>query len=92
MIALNISDQHWIDQAACGSKVDDWMWHDYGKNDEPYALAESKRSCDTCPVRAECLEYALETGVSGIWSGTTEEMRRKMRRNRSRKSQAKESS
>ena len=38
---------------------------------------EAKALCAACPVRAECLAFALETGqVHGIWGGRTEEERR----------------
>ncbi len=34
---------------------------------------EAKRICATCLVRAECLEYALDTKEPyGIWGGLTE--------------------
>jgi len=37
---------------------------------------EAKAICATCPVREECLEYALETNQdSGIWGGLDEEQR-----------------
>ena len=30
---------------------------------------EAKAMCAACPVRNECLNYAAETGSSGIWAG-----------------------
>lgn len=36
--------------------------------------------CGTCPVRSQCLSYALEAGEVGIWGGTTETDRRALRR------------
>ena len=37
--------------------------------------------CAACPARAECLEFALATNQeAGIWGGTTEEERRKLRK------------
>lgn len=90
---LNIRDQDWIDDAACGSKVDDWMWHDYGTRDQDDALAESKRVCGPCPVRDSCLEYALaDKELQGIWAATTPDMRRRLRRNIARPSRAQEAS
>jgi WhiB family transcriptional regulator, redox-sensing transcriptional regulator len=44
-------------------------------------IDKAKRVCDECPVRVECLDYALETNQdSGIWGGTSEEERRGLRR------------
>lgn len=41
---------------------------------------EAKRVCDSCEVRAECLEYALENDERfGIWGGLSERERRKLR-------------
>lgn len=34
----------------------------------------------TCPLRQECLEQAMVTPVSGLWSGTTEPERRQLAR------------
>lgn len=43
---------------------------------------QAKRVCnDVCPVRQECLDYALENDERwGIWGGTTEHERRKMKK------------
>ncbi|HEU5157768.1 MAG TPA: WhiB family transcriptional regulator [Streptosporangiaceae bacterium] len=44
-------------------------------------IAEAKRVCAGCEVRAECLSHALSRGeASGIWGGTTEHERRHLRR------------
>lgn len=41
----------------------------------------AKEICGQCPVTAECLEFALATNQeSGVWGGTTEEERRKLRK------------
>lgn len=41
--------------------------------------------CLACPVRAECLAWALETDERwGVWGGTSEQQRAKMRRERRR--------
>ena len=42
------------------------------------ASSAAKRVCRSCPVRAECLEFALDNGESwGIWAGYTDmELRR----------------
>ena len=44
-------------------------------------VAAAKAVCRGCPVRAECLDYAMQTAQDhGIWGGTTEEERRQARR------------
>ncbi|AQW55110.1 WhiB family transcriptional regulator [Streptomyces antimycoticus] len=43
--------------------------------------ARAKEVCHRCPVIQECLEYALETGMThGVWGGVGEEERRALRR------------
>lgn len=40
-------------------------------------LAQAKQICRRCPVRAECLEFALSTQQThGVWGGTSEEERK----------------
>ena len=44
-------------------------------------IAAAKAVCATCEVRAACLEFALATNQeSGVWGGTSEEERRKLRK------------
>lgn len=41
----------------------------------------AKQACLSCPVRAECLRRALETGERyGIWGGMTPDERRDLAR------------
>jgi WhiB family redox-sensing transcriptional regulator len=41
----------------------------------------AKKVCRRCPVRARCLNYALEAREThGIWGGYTEDERRRLRR------------
>ncbi|WP_158883151.1 WhiB family transcriptional regulator [Amycolatopsis anabasis] len=44
-------------------------------------VAEAKAVCARCPVRAQCLNYALDNALDhGIFGGTTERERRKLSR------------
>jgi WhiB family redox-sensing transcriptional regulator len=41
----------------------------------------AKQVCAGCPVREECLSYALDNGIDwGVWGGTTREERRQIGR------------
>ncbi len=43
----------------------------------------AQRICVDCPVKAECLEYALADRVDhGVWGGTSERERRRILRHR----------
>ena len=47
------------------------------------STTEAKRICQGCPVRQECLDYALDhTERFGIWGGLSERERRRARRQR----------
>jgi WhiB family redox-sensing transcriptional regulator len=44
-----------------------------------------KAICAVCPVRVECLEYALEIAAPfGVWGGLSERERRRIRARRKR--------
>jgi WhiB family redox-sensing transcriptional regulator len=40
----------------------------------------AKAVCEQCPLRVECLVFAIKTGQMGIWGGTTENERRNLHR------------
>lgn len=40
----------------------------------------AKALCDTCPVRLQCLDYALKWAEQGVWGGTEPHERRRMKR------------
>jgi WhiB family redox-sensing transcriptional regulator len=49
------------------------------------AARRAKKVCAECPVRAECLTWALDHDERfGVWVGTTERERRDMRRKHKR--------
>ena len=69
----------WRKQAACKDHDNHLFFPN--KGDRAF---EAKRICSTCPVKAECLEFALlRPSVQGVWGGTTEFERLHMRRDRS---------
>jgi WhiB family transcriptional regulator, redox-sensing transcriptional regulator len=39
----------------------------------------AKDICAVCPVRAQCMDYALRHDEIGIWGGTTERERKKIK-------------
>jgi WhiB family redox-sensing transcriptional regulator len=42
--------------------------------------AQAKAVCAGCPVRIDCLNYAIESGqAAGVWGGASEEERRAIR-------------
>lgn len=47
---------------------------------------KAKKLCSECPVRVQCLEFAIvNVEIYGIWGGTTNKERQKLRVARGRK-------
>lgn len=45
-------------------------------------IERARAVCDRCPVKADCLTYALDHGLThGIWGGVTEQSRDPLHRN-----------
>lgn len=66
----------WADLGSCTNADPDLFFPQPGA-DTSYA----RSICRVCPVRTQCLEYALESGQKhGIWGGMTESQRRRLRR------------
>lgn len=73
---------HWSERAACRDDPDPDDWHPVGNGGTTGAGADrAKGICNgDCPVRRECLDYALaRRGIHGIWGGLDDEQRRKLR-------------
>eukprot|EP01133_Synstelium_polycarpum_P028130 gene28130-34063_t len=48
-------------------------------------IADAKVVCNRCPVTAECLSWALESGQdAGVWGGMSEDERRALKRRNAR--------
>ena len=66
----------WRELAACRGHPTAW-WFALGS--DPEARAKARAICNSCTVRAECLEYALScegTGVHGMYGGLSAHARR----------------
>lgn len=69
----------WHHEAACrAADVDPaWFWPSRGQSND-----EARAVCARCPVRQRCLDDALSRGEwadHGIWGGTSERERRRLR-------------
>ena len=79
-VALNLEGTGWMDDGLCKEVGGDFWFPDKGQ-----PVRQARRVCAACPVRAECLEYALSwpgLPVDGIWGGTSKEQRRMLLRDR----------
>lgn len=74
------SEQAWRRQGLCWG-MDPGLW--YPTRDD--GLSPAIAVCRSCPVRPECLRYALDNNEDdGIWGGTSARQRRRIRAARRR--------
>ena len=73
--------------------IDAWMVHGLCRGASPVDFFPStgagvdaaRRVCMQCPVRVQCLDYALNHQIDhGVWGGTSERERRRILRRRRR--------
>ncbi|MEU9270930.1 WhiB family transcriptional regulator [Streptomyces sp. NBC_00080] len=74
--------------------MDNWREHAECRNEDPdlffpigtsgpalLQTEQAKAVCRRCPVREQCLEWAMETDQTlGVWGGTSENERRALKR------------
>lgn len=78
-VTIRPGDTEWMAAAACRGKSN-WAFFAPGR----FAREEAFKVCADCPVREECLHYAMTHNLNhpedGIWGGMTNSQRRRMRR------------
>lgn len=73
--------QEWREEALCRQTDADLWFPPHGGHLR--VTRDAKRICESCPVIAECLEYALEQRYEiGIWGGKTPKERDSILRER----------
>lgn len=72
---------HWRSRSICRDSNPD-LFFPIGTTGQALEQIEAAKAiCGECPVRQECLEFALATNQeSGVWGGTTDEDRRRLRK------------
>ncbi|MFI8003133.1 WhiB family transcriptional regulator [Streptomyces sp. NPDC086010] len=79
--------------------MDNWRMHAACRDEDPdlffpigstgpalVQVEEAKAVCGTCPVREQCLDWALEYAQdAGVWGGMDENERRALKRRRARR-------
>lgn len=75
----------WVQRARCRDEDPELFFPIGTSGPAAEQIERAKAVCMQCPVRAECLEWALATGQdAGVWGGLSEEERRALRRARRR--------
>lgn len=71
-----LPEDSWQSEALCSQTDPDAFFPEQGSSG-----GDAKSICASCPVRQECLEYALENDERfGIWGGLSELERRRLRK------------
>lgn len=72
---------NWRDDGLCAQTDPEAFFPNKGES-----VAPAKAICARCPVIDRCLEYALDNDERfGVWGGTSERERRRLRRHREAK-------
>ncbi|MSX00857.1 MAG: WhiB family transcriptional regulator [Actinobacteria bacterium] len=79
--SLDIATDDWRVNSSCRDTDPDLFFPVGTTGPALDQIASAKAVCDSCHAKTECLEFALTTNQdSGVWGGTSEEERRKLRR------------
>jgi WhiB family transcriptional regulator, redox-sensing transcriptional regulator len=81
----------WEDRAACRGWNAQLFFGPDGETGQDREIREAKAKmiCARCPIREQCLTYALRNSIKhGIWGGLNREERTRERRRRSPRPQA----
>ncbi|MFE9705465.1 WhiB family transcriptional regulator [Streptomyces sp. NPDC005930] len=72
---------NWREHAACRTEDPDLFFPIGTTGPAALQTEQAKAVCRTCPVQAQCLRWALDTGQTiGVWGGTDELERRALKR------------
>ncbi|MFE7706946.1 WhiB family transcriptional regulator [Streptomyces sp. NPDC057486] len=80
--------ENWRMHAACRDEDPDLFFPIGSTGPALVQTEEAKEVCRGCPVREQCLEWAMENGQdSGVWGGLGEAERRAKKRRTRRRAQ-----
>ena len=82
-MSVNIYKPEWMERASCHAYPVELFFPDAG--DPKATITAAKVVCADCPVRLDCLEYALGFDtLPGIWGGKTQRERQRLINDRHR--------
>ncbi|MEV4872853.1 WhiB family transcriptional regulator [Streptomyces syringium] len=75
----------WRHNAVCREEDPDLFFPVGNTGPSLLQIEEAKAVCRRCPVRKQCLQWALESGQdAGVWGGLSEDERRSLKRRAAR--------
>ena len=80
-LPVTMENEDWRVDAACRDTDPDLFFPVGTTGPAIEQIASAKAVCGECDAQSDCLEFALATNQdSGVWGGTSEEERRKLRK------------
>ena len=80
-LPVTMENEDWRIHSACRDTDPDLFFPVGTTGPAIEQIASAKAVCGECDAQTECLEFALATNQdSGVWGGTSEEERRKLRK------------
>ncbi|WP_405810700.1 WhiB family transcriptional regulator [Streptomyces sp. NBC_00210] len=81
-----MENENWRQDAACVEEDPDLFFPVGSTGPALLQVTEAKSVCGRCPVREQCLEWAIELGQDfGVWGGLDENERRALKRRTARR-------
>ncbi|WP_304440510.1 MULTISPECIES: WhiB family transcriptional regulator [unclassified Mycobacterium] len=78
--ALKVKMPSWVDDAICAQIDPEVFFPETGQHTTHRA---AKRICRGCPVKQDCLDWALTNGeLYGIWGGHSQDERKRLKTRR----------
>jgi len=79
--------ESWMAEGACRDYIEQhglelWRKHWFPDRYEGFHTSIAKKVCQSCPVIAQCLDYAIEFDCIGVWGATSGKERRKIKAER----------
>jgi WhiB family redox-sensing transcriptional regulator len=75
-MSMALYERNWVEQANC-KDMDKSVFFPSSNTE----LKQAKKVCSTCPVSADCLQYATDNALNfGVWGGLGETDRLRLAR------------
>lgn len=79
-LAAAVRSPEWSGDAACRHEDPELFFPEGTAGPARSQVVRARQVCEPCPVRMQCLAFALEHSLGyGVWGGTTPEERRSIR-------------
>lgn len=67
VLGLDLEELEWQDLSLCAGMPTNDFYDNYESNERVARVVD--QACLSCPVMAQCLEWATENGEWGVWGG-----------------------